>query len=125
MDAIIISNNQLCLDSLSDRHQIVYITGTPMEVLIRVRNEIHKGRGLLTHPFMGNFRPGESPFLSVAVSCSAWDKTDSASLITIENSIEMIKAKPGKKPESRWDEAILKDFRLVDFDMIKTALEIG
>ncbi|MDR1742148.1 MAG: GrdX family protein, partial [Synergistaceae bacterium] len=44
-----------------------FIDGSPLDVLIAVRDAAHRGAVLLTHPLCGNLRPYQQPFRSVLV----------------------------------------------------------
>ena len=85
-----------------------------MDVLVRVRDYIHKGHTLLTHPLSGSVKPGETPYKTVIISESA-AVLDADSLRIIEESIITARKFPMK---IMFSEKVLEDFRLIDFGLI-------
>lgn len=128
MKCKVITNNANLLedDALKqfDIDEIIYMnTLDIIEVMKTVRNYIHKGYKLLTHPLSGSVKPVETPFKSVAISVDP-TTLDMQSLTIIEDAIQM--AEKFKHNENRAftiPENILADFRLIDFGLIKSGLE--
>jgi len=87
------------------------------QILCIVRDYIHKGHVLLTHPLSGSVKPNETPFKSIIVSEKA-NKLDFGSLSIIEDSIACCEKfeKHRKIPESA-----LQDFMEIDYSLIKSA----
>lgn len=65
---IVITNNPLTKSSLDGRFDVIYKEVDLVDVLIVVRDYIHKGHKLLTHPLMGSIKPNQTPYKSVAIS---------------------------------------------------------
>ncbi|MCL2399343.1 MAG: GrdX family protein [Defluviitaleaceae bacterium] len=65
---------------------IEYHEASYLEVLTYVRDYIHKGHQLLTHPLSGSIKPNETPYKSVLISKQA-QNLDLRSLSIIEESI--------------------------------------
>lgn len=123
MKKIIITNNFLVYESFKEKMEIIYLDEKKyLEVLQFTRNKIHEGYKLLTHPLSGSIKPNETPYKSLAIS---FNKTtiDFESLSIIEESIEAAKKFIEGKKTPRWTEEILSDFRLIDFYLIKGAIE--
>lgn len=120
--AIIVTNNKLAYDSLSVKHKAIFIDGTLMDVFTAVRDYIHKGHRLLTHPLMGSIKPNETPYKTVAVSLSCEESVDMDSLMYIEKSIETAERLIKNRPLRNWNESVLEDFRVIDFDLINNAI---
>ncbi|HAZ36265.1 MAG TPA: GrdX protein, partial [Clostridiaceae bacterium] len=59
---IIITNNPLSKEFFNDKYEVQFINGSLMDVLIKVRDLIHKGYVLLTHPLMGSVKPNQTPY---------------------------------------------------------------
>jgi hypothetical protein len=100
-----------------------YIAGSLKDVLIAVRDKIHKGHKLLSHPLSGSVKPNETPYKSILISKEIgnmdWD-----SLQIIENSIEVCEKfmrYPIKYGYNNW-ERLLADFSEVDYRLIVAAL---
>lgn len=116
--AIIITNNVLSKNKFKDDFEVEFIDGTLMDVLIKVRDYVHLGHRLLTHPLSGSVKPNETPYKTVAISKSKGLKVHMESLILIENSIETSRKFLINKPLKQWPEKVLDDFKLIDFDLI-------
>lgn len=119
---IIITNNKLSYDSFSAKHETIAVDGSLSDVLKMVRDYIHKGHRLLTHPLMGSIKPNETPYKTVAISFKAENKVDVDSLMYIEKSIETADKLLKNKPVRKWADSVLEDFRLIDYDLIKNAI---
>ncbi|MBN2898056.1 MAG: GrdX family protein [Clostridia bacterium] len=128
MKCKVITNNAKLLeaDALKtfDIDEVIYMdTLDIIEVMKTVRNYIHKGHKLLTHPLSGSVKPVETPFKSVAISVDP-ATLDMQSLSIIGDAILM--AEKFKRNENRAltiPESILDDFRLIDYDLIRSGLE--
>ena len=97
-----------------------YHAGDVREVFTAVRNAVHMGARILSHPLSGSIKPNESPYKSVAVSGDT-GALDVQSLTMIEdalNVLEKLAVRPGALPES-----VLADFRLIDLDLINSAVD--
>lgn len=128
MKCKVITNNASLLenDALKqfDIDEVIFLeTLDIIEVMKTVRNYVHKGYKLLTHPLSGSVKPVETPFKSVAISVDP-TTLDMQSLTIIEDAIMM--AEKFKRTENRLEtipESILDDFRLIDFGLIRSGLE--
>lgn len=120
--AIIFTNNQLAYDSLSPKYEVVMVGGNLMLVLTTVRDYIHKGHVLLTHPLMGSIKPNETPYKTVVISHKTVEGVDYDSLMYIEKSIETANKMLTNRPLRNWKESILEDFRVIDYDLIFNAI---
>lgn len=123
MKKIIITNNPLVYENYKDKMEIMYSeTYTYFDVLSNARNKIHEGHRLLTHPLSGSVKPNETPYKSVALTIEK-GSLDIESLMIMEESIETAKKFIFGKKTPRWTEKILEDFQLIDFYLIKGAIE--
>ena len=80
---MIITNNDWVLDKYKDSFNVIYIDGSFKDVLIAVRDKLHLGHELLTHPLGSSVKPSETPYKSIII-------TDNKKNLSI-NSIYMIK----------------------------------
>ncbi len=88
-----------------------------------VRDKIHQGHKLLTHPLSGSVKPGETPFKSVLLSSEKAD-LDIDSLLMIEDAIAMAGKFVGEHNDYKWQsEEIVKDFSTIDYGLIEGALQ--
>lgn len=123
---MIVTNNPKVKDFYESRYKIIFVEGGYRDVLVAVRDFIHKGHLLETHPLMGSLKPNETPYRSVLVSEESTGSTDSASVMIIEDGI-LVFDKFAKNPrEDRGEgssERIREDFKEIDFSLIKSALD--
>ena len=113
MKKIIITNNPLVQEKVIT-HEVIYHQVSYVEVLKLVRDRIHLGHSLLTHPLAGSVKPGETPFRTVIISAEKGE-LDLKALSIIEESIETCKKFDFNK--NRNDD-VLSDLRLIDYSLI-------
>ena len=92
------------------------------QVLFKVRDHVHSGARLLTHPLAGSVKPGESPYRSVAVSKEK-GQLDMRSLEVIESAIERFDIMTRQREQRQYPQQTLEDFQLIDFNLLLTGLE--
>ncbi|MFT9497172.1 GrdX family protein, partial [Anaerosolibacter sp.] len=93
-----------------------------LDVLSQARDKIHEGHNLLTHPLSGSVKPNETPYKSLAISIER-GSLDMDSLMIIEESITTARKFITGKKTPHWTDQILKDFQMIDFYLIKSAIE--
>ena len=73
---IIVTNNEKCRDKYQNtKMKIDFLeNGSYMDVLIKVRDYIHKGYRLETHPMAGSLKPNQIPYKTVIVQTMRWRK---------------------------------------------------
>ena len=122
MNCVVITNNPKIAEEVKSRNvEIIYMSDSDfMEVLYKVRDFIHLGYELLTHPIVSSIKPYETPYKSVALSKST--DLDMYSLELIENSIELTRNFLDK-PRRKLTQEIDNDFKLIDYDLVIGALE--
>ena len=122
MKNILITNNKYVYDKYKDKFETVYDKNfTYFDVLEYVRNKVHDGHELLTHPLSGSVKPNETPFKSVIIS-NKKEVLDFNSLKIIEDSIATYKKFVSIKPTFDWSESILDDFMVIDLSLIDNAI---
>ena len=92
-------------------------------VLKAVRDKIHQGHGLLTHPLSGSVKPGETPYKTVIVTGErrALDTnvlTITTTITIIEESIQTCVKITPKTGKIEYNEKTLADFQLIDYNLI-------
>lgn len=119
---IIITNNPSVREQLKEEGLIEFTDCLGyLDVLLKVRDYIHQGHTLLTHPLSGSVKPNETPYKTVIISKKP-EGFDNQSLLIIEDSIDTYNkfAKMNNMP--KWPARILEDFELIDFTIIKNTL---
>lgn len=119
MNFTILTNNPLVRDRYQGLHDVEYEDGVYMDLLIRVRDKVHEGYKLLTHPLSGSVKPNETPYKSVMISQKR-GTMDVESLSIIEEAIAACRKFPVKY--EGLPQRVLEDFQLVDFTLIDSAI---
>ncbi len=122
MNYVVITNNPKIFEEVKSKNaEIIYMSNSDfMEVLYKVRDFVHLGYKLLTHPIVSSIKPYETPYKSVALSKGS--ELDLYSLELIENSIELTKNFLDK-PKRKLTKEIDDDFRLIDYKLVIGAIE--
>lgn len=88
-------------------------------VFLAVRNEIHLGANLISHPLSGSVKPNESPYKSIVLS-NARGALDTYSLQLIEGAIEVLAKLPVR--ELNFPPGVMEDFQAIDLDLTDSAI---
>lgn len=92
------------------------------DVLKAVRDRVHTGARIITHPLAGSVKPGESPYRSVAVDVSG-SGLDMQSLEIIEKALERYTVMVNAKTYARqYNEQTLDDFQVIDGQLLLSGL---
>ncbi|OPJ55781.1 GrdX family protein [Alkalithermobacter paradoxus] len=118
---IILTNNPLVKEKLSEKVIVQYIDCDYISLLTKCRDYIHKGFKILTHPLSGSIKPNETPYKSIAIKEGS--QLDMDSLLLIEKSIDTANKFNNNFKTPDWNQTILDDFQVVDLDLIKNAIE--
>ncbi len=116
----IITNNHRVIDAYSNKYDIEEIDGDYLAVIEKVRDYIHSGYVLLSHPLSGSIKPGETPFKSIMISEGS---DDFASETMISDAYIMAKRMIDESKVKEYTEKLLNDFSVVDYDVISSAIE--
>lgn len=120
---IIITNNPMAKDKFTQSYMVEYIEGNVMEVYKKVRDYVHKGHRVLTHPLMSSIKPNEIPYRTVIISKNSDNIIDDFSLNIIEESISALEKFLRDFLVPNWNERVLEDFKLIDYDLIYNVLK--
>lgn len=115
----IITNNPLVLDRLKETHNVVYRKISYEEILREVRDRIHEGHILLSHPLSGSVKPNETPYKSIMIS-ERKGEVDEGSLRLIENAIQACRKFIFKS--DLYEESVYDDFQLIDWTLLESGL---
>ena len=112
--SIIVTNNPLVKNRLKEKVFLEYYDVDYLKLLEIVRDKVHLGYKLLTHPLSGSVKPNETPYKTVIVS-------ENSNLDT-ENSIATTKKMLDINNTPPWNKEILEDFQVIDLSLIEGVL---
>ena len=96
MEFIIVTNNNKVFNFYKETNQVYYFQKLDfLDILNKVKEEIYKGRKLLSDPIMYNLENVENPFKSIALSKEVFDDDEQKRLI--DSVIGIAKKIPGRK----------------------------
>ncbi|MCL2840624.1 MAG: GrdX family protein [Defluviitaleaceae bacterium] len=115
---MIFSNNPAVRDKYPDL--VRYMDCDVQRVFVEVRDAVHMGAVLISHPLSGSIKPNESPYKSVAVDTppKRGRQLDLKSLQIIEDAIVTLRKLPVKNRQ--YTDGMLEDFRVIDLDLISS-----
>jgi len=123
MDILIITNNSLVNEKYNEKLETMYLDEyTYLDILEFVRNRIHEGHRLLTHPLSGSIKPNETPFKSIVIGKKKGN-LDFDGLSILEESIASAQKFIKGKATPIWTEKVKADFRLIDCSIITSAIQ--
>lgn len=129
MKYMIITNNKLVYEKYGDLKVHKNLTDLKffeeksfIEILEYVRDLVHMGHTILTHPLTGSIKPYETPYKSIAVSTNT-ASMDMDSLSIIENAIEITKRFIKDYRPKDLKEKHHNDFKLIDLSLIASGVE--
>lgn len=128
MAYILVTNNAQVYNLYSEKSdwhlkQIDYLPDLELvDLLIHVRDLIHQGHELLTHPLTGSIKPYETPFKSICISANQ-GPIHFASLQMIEEAIDTANKFLKDRQKITYPEKVLDDFRLIDLGLINSGIE--
>ena len=118
-EVLIVTNNPLVKEKIEGNYNIDFVEGDILNVMEKLRDMIHKGSVLLTHPLSGSIKPGQTPYKSVMVHIVEGD-VDADSLLMIEDAIDNCKKFVKRADEFREG---TDDKQFIDFTLISSGIE--
>ena len=91
-------------------------------ILTVVRDLVHQGHELLTHPLTGSIKPYETPFKSICVGAET-GPVQMMSVMIIEEAIGTAKKFLKDQRSVVYPESVLEDFRTIDLSLIDSGIE--
>jgi acetate kinase len=114
---LIVTNNLAVIDKFDN---ILFTEGTYEDVLIRVRDLVHQGFELISHPVGASIRMIFSPYRSIIIG-NKNEKINPYHIETIENSIiNYRKLTEGRKIDS----VNAEDYAVIDIMLLEDALNL-
>lgn len=117
---LIVTNNPKFKD-YTDRYEVEFVDTDYIGVLKKVRDHLHQGYELLTHPLYGSVKPYETIYRTVVLKKGSTVSFSSVELI--EEAIETATKFYKIKKNIVWTDDIIDDFQVVDKDLIDNTLE--
>lgn len=123
MKSLIITNNYAVYEKFKEKMEVEFLDDYKyLDLLYYVRDKIHEGHKLLTHPLSGSVKPNETPFKSIIISKEIGE-LDTEGLLIIEESILTTKKFLENKTTPDWMEKVLDDFRVIDLSLMENVIE--
>lgn len=123
MASILITNNSYVYEKYKDNMEIIYKEDyNYTEILEFVRDKIHEGYQLLTHPLSGSVKPNETPFKTIMISKEKGE-LDNRGLSITEESILTARKFMTDKGTPNWTESVLDDFKVIDLSLIENVID--
>ncbi|MDY3947372.1 MAG: GrdX family protein [Ezakiella sp.] len=127
----IVTNNDYVRDKFKDILKVDFVEGeggaepmTYLPVLLHIRDLVHAGYKLLTHPLSGSIKPNETPYKSVIMEKGK--ALDEYSLSLIEGAIVTMQKFQNIEKTPNWLPRVLDDFKVVDLSLMEnTILKLG
>ncbi len=119
MHAVVVTNNPLVASQLSATHAVELVEGSYADVLRDVRDRVHRGAVLLSHPLYGSVKPDRTPYRSVLVR-EREGQVDASSLHLIEAALGACGS--FACAPRQFDQSVLHDFQTVDYALLGSAL---
>jgi len=113
---IIVTNNPMVREKILGQEVEFHDTDC-LGVFKAVRDRVHMGHELVTHPLAGSVKPGETPYKTVLVTGEK-GSLDEQSLYIIEDSIQTCEKLKPSIMKKNWSAKILADFQLIDYNLI-------
>ena len=120
MKKLIVTNNPMVRERYSQQYDLKYEETSFVGVLKQVRDLVHRGYRLLTHPLSGSIKPNETPYKSVLLEEST-GKIDEFSVRVIEEAVLTCDKFSQKKYPYKKD--VTRDFQFVDMTLFESGLE--
>lgn len=116
---IIVTNNPLVYEKYGDTHNVIYEDVSYEGILKAVRDRIHGGHQMLTHPLSGSVKPNETPYKSILIS-EERGMIDEGSVTLIENAIHACGKFEFKS--DRYRPEVYEDFKIIDCTLIESGM---
>jgi hypothetical protein len=119
---IVVTNNPMSKAELEEKCNVEFVDGSTTEVFNKIRDYIHSGHRLLTHPIMSSVKPNQTPYRTVVITEKPSEGVDLQSLQYIEEAIHTTEKFLRNYGTPEWTEKILDDFQLIDYDLVHHAI---
>ncbi len=117
----LVTNNPLVKEKFDNKLKVEFYDIDYLKILEKVRDMIHTGNKLLSHPLSGSVKPNETPYKTVIISENK-GHLDIDSLMIIEQSISTTTRFMKDEMTPDWNERIREDFQTIDLSLIENVL---
>jgi len=115
----VVSNNPI----LELRPTDIFIASSDiLAVLEKVRDYVHLGHHLLTHPFAGSVKPNENPFRSIVITSENFS-VDYQSVQLVEGCLAVARRMLSERPLRNYSPRALDDLAVIDKSLLHAGLE--
>lgn len=121
MSKLIVTNNPLIKEKFESLYEVEYYDKDYIGILEIIRDKIHLGHKLLSHPLAGSIKPNETPYRTIIISKNK-QQLDMDSLSIIESSINTARKFMKNRPVPQWNKVAHFDFQTVDLSLIENVL---
>ncbi len=116
---LVITNNKKVKEELNHKIDVSYHDCDSLELLYMVRDKIHRGAVLRSHPLSGSIKPNENPYKSLIIDDKVGE-LDYNSLEIIENAIETFMKFKNMGTRTSHAKNADEDYSLIDFTLISS-----
>ncbi len=117
---LLISNNPRVKKHYQEDFEIKFCN-TLNEVMITVRDYIHAGHILISHPLAGSVKPAQNSYRSIILANG--EDLDYKSLEIIERAIFKVKQFQKDKQDIEYPSDILADYQVIDYTLISSGVK--
>ncbi|MCL2565492.1 MAG: GrdX family protein [Defluviitaleaceae bacterium] len=118
MGFVVITNNTMLKDKYDGEFDVLYHNVSLREIFVIVRDKVHAGHEILTHPMSGSVKPNETPFKTVFITKEK-GKLNMDSVSLIEGAIATCDKFVNRDIDYG---SKTEDFQLIDLSLAESAL---
>ena len=122
MKTLLVTNNPMVNKEILNFNILYLEDKTYLELLLKIRDFVHKGYTLLTHPLTSSIKPNETPFKSILIQ-EGNGEINFSSLELIENALSLLNSFKKNIYIKQYSQKIIEDFQLIDYSVIKSGIE--
>ncbi|MCG8514500.1 MAG: GrdX family protein [Halanaerobiales bacterium] len=116
----IITNNPLVLEEVKGVK--IELCSDLTEIMTRVRDYIHQGYRLTSHPLAGSVKPVQNPYRSIVIN-SGPGGLDLFSLQVLESARSKVEQFKESYQKQDYHAAVLADYQTIDLSLLKSCLK--
>ena len=114
---ILVTNNPLVLANFEKEFRIEFVDASLLDIFLLVRDYVHKGHSLLTHPLSGSIKPNETIYKTVLISADSGVVDEKSERIIGDCILKAQSFEPREIPAM-----YLKELQIVDFSLTRSAV---